>query len=53
MTWKILFAISMGKDLAILNTENIRIYLHFLPRLLNIYQNLTFLISQGSVATSL
>jgi len=39
-----------GERLAILNTENITICLHFLPYLLNIYKN-DFLISQDSVAT--
>ena len=50
-----------GDKLAILNTENIKIYgsitklkpLHFLPYLLNICRKFEFLVSQGSVATCL
>jgi len=38
-----------GERLHILNTENIKICMHFLPYLLNIYKKLTFFISQGSV----
>ena len=39
-----------GERLHTLNTKNTKIYLHFLPYLLNICTKLTFLISQGSVA---
>ena len=55
-----------GKKLAVLNTENIELWmnnkgrgdknaigLHFLPYVPNIYRKFAFLISQGSVVTCL
>ena len=61
----LLFAMSMGKDIPFLSTENIKICgrtikleanaicLHFLPYCLNICRKVQFLISQGIVATCL
>ena len=66
MTWKILFAISMGKTRYLkhrkyqhlwtnnkVKGDKNAICLHILPYLLNICRKFEFLISQGSVATCL
>jgi len=45
VTWKILFAVGMEKEY-ILNTENIKMCLDFLPYLLNICKKLTFSFSK-------
>ena len=42
-----------GERLHILNTENIKIYLHFFPYLLNIWKKMIFFISQGSMCYTL